>query len=99
MRLLSIFYQEKPVTKSPVLLWDLTMVLDTLKQKLFEPLFTVDLKFSDGQNNVLLAFASGGCASEIHALDCLNPSNGLKKDGQDFLTMSPLVGFMARIRK
>ena len=69
MRLLSIFYQEKPVTKSPVLLWDLRMVLDTLKRKLFEPLFTVDLKFSDVQNNVLLAFASGRRASAILALD------------------------------
>ena len=69
MRLLFIFYQEKPVTKSPVLLWDLRMVLDTLKRKLFEPLFTVDLKVSDVQNNVLLAFASGRRASEIHALD------------------------------
>ena len=69
MRLLSIFYQEKPVTKSPVLLWDLRMVLDSLKRKLFEPLFTVDLKFSDVQNNVLLAFASGRRASEIHSLD------------------------------
>ena len=69
MRLLSIFYQEKPVTKSPVLIWDLRMVLDKLKRKLFEPLFTVDLKFYDVQNNVLLAFASGRRASKFHALD------------------------------
>ena len=74
------------------------MFLDTLKRKLFEPLFTVDLKFSDAQNNVLLAFASGRRTSEIHALD-FKSIKWLKKDGQDFLTMSPLVGFMARITK
>ena len=77
MRLLSMFNQEKPV-----LLGDLRMVLDTLKQKLFEPMF-------------LLAFASGRLASEIHVLD-FKSIKLLKKDGQDFLTLSPLVGFMAR---
>ena len=53
---------------------------------------------SDVQNNVLLAFARGRRASEIHALD-FKSIKWPKKDGQDFLTMSPLVGFMARITK
>ena len=74
------------------------MVLDTLKRKPFEPLGTVDLRFLTFKTVFLLAFASGRRASKIHSLD-FKSIKWLKKDGQDFLTMSPLVGFMAKNQK
>ena len=98
LRLLSRFFLERPVARSPVLPWDLRMVLDTLKGKPFEPLSSSDLKHLTFKTLFLFAFACGRRCSELHALD-FKSIKWLKKDNQHYLTVSPMLGFLAKNQK
>lgn len=58
----------RPVVRSLVPAWDLTVVLNALTKAPFEPLETVDLKFLTLKTTLLVALTTAKRSSDIHAL-------------------------------
>lgn len=69
-----------PVSVLLVPLWDLAVVLEELKGRLFEQLQGADLKFVSLETMLLLALALAKCLSDIHVLSG-NPSCSLFSSG------------------
>lgn len=67
-RLLWSFLIQRPVSHSPVLAWDLPLVLQALTGPPFEPLLSVDLKFLSAKVLFLVAITSGRRVGELGAL-------------------------------
>ena len=59
---------EKPVISRVVTHWDLSLVLDSLKKFLFEPMSSCSLKCLTQKTVFLIALTSGRRRSELHAL-------------------------------
>ena len=66
-RLIASFYRDKPKSSRNIPKWNLSVVLHTLSQALFEPQEQADLKFLTWKVVFLLVLASGKRCSEIHA--------------------------------
>ena len=85
----------RPVTRSLVPSWDLTLVLDALTKDPFEPLETVDLKFLSLKTALLVALATAKRASDIHALS-VNVSC-MRFSGNDTrVTVRPNLSFLPK---
>ncbi len=73
--------------------WDLSVVLKALKSAPFEPLETCDLRFLTYKTVFLVALASGGRRSEIHALTLKGLTHGVK---HEWVIIYPDVSFMRK---
>ena len=71
---------EKPVVSKVVPHWDLSLVLDCLKESLFEPMSSCSLKCLTQKIVFLIALASGQRHSEIHALSASSGSVNFSAD-------------------
>ena len=85
----------RPVSRSLVPSWDLTIVLDSLAKAPFEPLEAVDLKFLSLKTALLVALTTAKRASDMHALSvsasCLRFSgNGTR------VTLRPNLSFLPK---
>ena len=66
-RLLASFHRDRPKTTRNIPKWNLSVVLNELTKKPFEPMKDSDIKQLTLKTAFLLALASGKCRSEIHA--------------------------------
>ena len=71
---------EKPVVSKVVPHWDLSLVLDCLKESPFELMSSCSLKCLTQKTVFLIALASGRRRSEIHALSASSGSVNLSAD-------------------
>ena len=94
-RLLTSFFNERPPVVSSILPWDLRLVLDCLTKSPFEPLALASLKLLSLKTVFLVALASGSRRSELHALEFKSFKRS-KQDGMEFVSFSPLLGFLAK---
>ena len=91
--LLNSFFIERPRHRNPVPAWDLSLVLNALLSKPFEPLERASLKFLTFKTVFLLALASGKRRSEIHALAFNRIA--WKEDGSS-VRLSVIPSFLAK---
>ena len=77
---------EKPVVSKAVPHWDLSLVLDCLKESPFEPMSSCSLKCLTQKTLFLMAFASGRRCSEIHALSASSSSVNFSADKRLFIS-------------
>ena len=66
-RLLASFHRDKPKATRNIPKWNLSVVLNELTKKPFEPMKDSDIKHLTLKTAFLLALALGKCRSEIHA--------------------------------
>ena len=71
---------EKPVVSKAVPHWDLSLVLDCLKESPFEPMSSCSLKCLTQKTVFLIALASGRRRSNIHALSASSGSVNFSAD-------------------
>ena len=85
----------RPVVRSLVPSWDLTVVLDALTKEPFEPLEAVDLKFLSLKTTLLVALTTAKRSSDIHALSvsgsCMRFSGNNTR-----VTIRPNLSFMPK---
>ena len=84
---------EKPVVSKVVPHWDLSLVLDCLKESSFEPMSSCSLKCLTKKTIFLIALASGRRRSEIHALSA---SSGSVNFSVDRVKLHFIPGFLAK---
>ena len=94
--LMSNFDLEKPKHRSLVPSWNLTIVLNWLQRKEFEPLEAASLSCLTKKTCFLLALATASRVSEIHALSVDQACLQFRDDGSVSLTTAP--GFVAKNR-
>ena len=69
--------------------WDLFLVLASLREAPYEPLFSADLKSLTCKTVFLIALASGRRASEVCSLSGLGPDIATQRDGTYILKFLP----------
>ena len=86
-------YQLRPLTRSVVPSWDLTIVLEALTKPPFEPLLSCSNKHLTLKTVFLVALASGARRGELHSLARSRLS--FQVDGE-WVDLRPKLGFRAK---
>ena len=86
---------EKPVVSKVVPHWDLSLVLDCLKESPFEPMSSCSFKCLTQKTVFLIALASGRKHSEIHALSASSGSVNFSAD-KSSVKLHFFPGFLAK---
>ena len=85
----------RPMARSLVPSWDLTLVLDALSRDPFEPLDTVSLKILTLKTVLLIALTTAKRSSDIHALS-VNPSCMRFSGNGSRVSLKPNLSFMPK---
>ncbi len=88
----------RPVTKPMLPAWDLSLVLEALREAPFEPLEQADLKIILYKTALLLALASMKRVGELHALS-INPACIRFTQNFTKVTLRPNPAFVPKVIK
>ncbi|XP_063350743.2 uncharacterized protein LOC134642723 [Pelmatolapia mariae] len=86
----------RPVLKSSVPAWDLSLVLEALCSPLFEPIESVDMKFLSYKTVLLLALASAKRVGDLHALSVHPACTQFSPDGHK-VVLRPNAAYFPKI--
>ncbi|KAL3966727.1 ryanodine receptor 1 [Sarotherodon galilaeus] len=86
----------RPVLKSSVPAWDLSLVLEALCSPPFEPIESVDMKFLSYKTALLLALASAKRVGDLHALSVHPACTQFSPDGHK-VVLRPNAAYFPKV--